>query len=386
MRISAAAAAAAVLGSSLTLMTPIASAAEAQCDNPLGIAGQFNEFIEGDASRTPDSEGAVAVGGDADFGKGFSVGSHLNGTGQLPGGNALVVGGTLRTGDAAYTVVEKGNVAYGQLSGRAVELKGGKAAQGGSPVDFSAEFGTLRGLSDRLAAATANGKASRTQSGGDSTLTLNGQDPKLNVINVTAEQLQSAKHLVLDVPGGSSAVVNVSGTSYDMNAGGTYAIDGPSGAGLNSKVLWNFKDATKVVKKSETLWPGTVLAPDAHVDLGTGGPLEGTVIAKSLTAVGSAETHYYPFTGCLPTSASVPDSEAPAPAPGNGTSSQPAPPSKTPSKPAASPTSQGDSGDDLAETGSGSSATPIALSAAAVLVVGGGLVFYAKRRRPGLQR
>ncbi|MEU8569780.1 choice-of-anchor A family protein [Streptomyces pathocidini] len=385
MRISASAAAVLVLGGSMVLTTPTASASES-CDQPLGVAGQYNEFIETDATRTPDSEGAVAIGGDAEFTGGFSIGSHIPSTDGLPGNAALVVGGTLTTGSANYTVLENGGAVYGQLSGRAVEVKpqspARTAARGGSPVDFAGEFGKLRSLSAALAKEAARGTTALKADGGDTTLTLTGTDAKINTFSVTAGQLQGAKHITFDVPQGSSSVVNVSGTAYDMNAAGTYAIDGPSE--LQGHLLWNFPEATEVTKKSDMAWPGSVLAPAAAVDLGTGGPLEGTVIAKSLTAVGSAETHYFPFSGCLPRSAPPAEDNEQAPPPSS------APPAPEDSAAAPQPSPMGSESpapaeDDLASTGGGA-ALPIAGAAAAVLAAGTAFLVVSRRRRATAQR
>ncbi|MGA5492959.1 collagen-binding domain-containing protein [Streptomyces cinereoruber] len=57
--------------------------------NPLGAVGLYAEFVEKDSVRHSDSEGAVAVGGDAYFGdpakpSGFSVGSRLTPTTPAP--------------------------------------------------------------------------------------------------------------------------------------------------------------------------------------------------------------------------------------------------------------------------------------------------------------
>jgi choice-of-anchor A domain-containing protein len=55
----------------------------------------------------------------------------------------------------------------------------------------------------------------------------------------------------VDAPADAVVVVDVdvSGASYDMNAGGT-AVEPGAGAQAKNRLLWNFKDATKVVKKS----------------------------------------------------------------------------------------------------------------------------------------
>ncbi|UGY91171.1 choice-of-anchor A family protein [Streptomyces gobiensis] len=301
MRLSASVAAV-LVGGSLALALPgtASASASSSCRDHLGIARSYNEFIEGDAVHTSDSEGAIAIGGDADFTEGFSLGRQLSTTEKLPGGATLVVGGTLRNGAVgsdAFTVLERGTAVYGALEGRPAVLKSGSRAMESSTLfDFAAEFGKLRKLSATLGARPAQGSVTRTISGGDSELTLTGEDSTLNVFPVSAIQLASAQRIVFEFPKGATALVNVSGSTYDMSDGGTHDISGPPG--LPSKLLWNFLDATAIVKQPGTSWPGTVLAPHATVDLGTSGPLKGTVIAKSLTAAG-AETHHVPFTGCL---------------------------------------------------------------------------------------
>ncbi|MGW9119793.1 collagen-binding domain-containing protein, partial [Streptomyces sp. NPDC055663] len=86
MRISATAAtASAVLGGALVLgLTAVPAAQAAPATDPaacttdaFGIAGKYGEFVLGDDVHTPDAEGAVAVGGNADFRGGFSAANEL---------------------------------------------------------------------------------------------------------------------------------------------------------------------------------------------------------------------------------------------------------------------------------------------------------------------
>lgn len=113
MRISVPAAALA-LGGSLALGALVAPAAlavpAAENCRTFGTANLYGEFVEGNDTHTPDAEGAVAIGGNADFTGGFSVGNELTAdqVAKLPGGNALVVGGNL-TGNVQ---VMKGNGVY----------------------------------------------------------------------------------------------------------------------------------------------------------------------------------------------------------------------------------------------------------------------------------
>ncbi|MFD5467721.1 choice-of-anchor A family protein [Kitasatospora sp. NPDC127059] len=430
MRISTSAAALAVGGSLVLagLATPAAQAvgADEQCRS-LGVANLYGEFIEGDDTHTPDAEGAVAVGGNADFTGGFSVGQELTAAevDALPGKNALVVAGKI-TGQ--NTQVMKGNGVYGsKADGAVVEAHQGKIAQGASPIDFKAEFAKLRAAATSLAAVPQTAGATVQADGAK--LTFTGGDAKYNGFTVDAAKLQGAKDVFVKVPAGSVTVINVTGGSYDMAAAGTTGFhlwDAPkeswvlddknqsaAGGAIRAKLLWNFPTATKVVKNSKAAWAGTVLAPNAAFDLGSGGPVNGSVIAASLTGKGGAETHHYPFTGCLPgttvpTTPATPPVTPPVTPSGSPTTpvtpSASTAPSGSPSAPAtgrptaggspsassssssavvpgasASPSAQANEGGDLAHTGSGP-VLPLAIAGAVVLAAGGGIVVAARRK------
>ncbi|MET9722568.1 choice-of-anchor A family protein [Streptomyces zaomyceticus] len=442
MRTTAAVAAVlAVTGAALSWV-PAASAADSatttECvTHPLGTAGRYAEFVEKDSTRHSDSEGAVAVGGDAFFGdaklgQGFSVGHKLTGAdlAALPGGHSLVVGGTLH---ANQVVINKGSGVYGSLDDRSVKGAGfavdGPHAKGASPVDFGKEFTGLRALATGWAATKPNGTVSTSGDG----VFLTGTDPKLNVFAVNAADLEKFRAITLDVPVGSSTLVNVLGASYDMSTSATYGVyyknlDGgapvvddyavprPEYGQIRSKLLWNFPQAESV-KKNYTSWPGTILAPNAKVEMGGKnvgpGHVNGSVIAEELVTVPGAETHQMNFTGCLPgepkpgpvvtpetpkpTDTPVPTPPAtPEPTPseggatpsasktptGSASPSTPATPGETAGAPAGTPTpapSATPEGD-LATTGSAIGPGTIGAAAAAVLV-GGGFLAFAKRRR-----
>ncbi|MFJ9950598.1 choice-of-anchor A family protein [Kitasatospora sp. NPDC091207] len=439
-------AAALALGGSLALAGLIAPAAHAtepgqQCQS-LGVANLYGEFIEGDDTHTPDAEGAVAVGGNADFTGGFSVGQELTPeqVAALPGGNALVVAGKI-TGH--NTQVMKGNGVYGsKAAGAVVDAHQGKIAQGASPIDFKAEFAKLRAAAGTLAAVPQTAGATVEAKG--AALYLTAADARLNSFTVSASTLQGATDVFVKVPAGSVTVVTVTGDAYDMAAARTtgfhlwdegkkaYVLDdklqSAAGGAVRAKLLWNFPTATKVVKNSAAAWAGTVLAPNAAFDLGSGGPVNGSVIAKSLTGKGGAETHHYPFTGCLNTE--VPPTTVPTVPPvvptgspsasttpsASGTPSTPGTPGASvtpsasggPSTPAggkpspsasgspsaaaspsssaaavpsasASPSAEASTGGGLAHTGSGP-VVPLAIGGAVVIAAGGAIVVATRRR------
>ncbi|MER5275986.1 choice-of-anchor A family protein [Streptomyces sp. NPDC002809] len=420
-------AALAALGGALVLGLTVAPAAQAtptptDCTtDAFGIAGKYGEFVLGDDVHSPDAEGAVAVGGNADFRGGFSVANELSAAevDALPGRASLVVRGDLLNGGSA-TVVMKGNAAVGgKVTDRAVELHSGTFGQKADLIDFDAEFAKLRSYSATLAEEPTTSGAQVRLDG--NRLTLEGGAGGRNVFSVPADQLEKAKEVFIKVPAGATTIVNVAGQDYDMAAAGTtgfflsggqdFVLDdklqSASDGKVRAKLLWNFPDATKVTKNSQAAWPGSVLAPGAHLELGTAAPVNGSVWVASLHGSGGAETHHFPFTGCLP---EVPGGNTPSPGTTPGETPGTTPPATaTPSAPVTSPsesaapsdspsgsatpgtpspsgsstpgtTGDGDGGGDLASTGS-SGTIPIVIGGAAVLAAGAGLVVMARRRK-----
>ncbi|MFC9700496.1 choice-of-anchor A family protein [Streptomyces sp. NPDC056943] len=462
MRTTAAVAAVLAVTGTALVWAPAASATPATscAAHPLGTAGLYAEFVEKDSVRHSDSEGAVAVGGDATFGdpkqpSGFSIGHKLTGAdlAKLPGGHSLVVGGTLY---ANQVVLDNGTGIAGKVvdrstPGQGFGVDGGKVKEGGSPtspIDFAKEFADLRALSTGWAGTTPNGTVAGDKDAQG--IFLTGTDAKLNVFAVDAADLEKARAITLKVPAGSSTLVNVLGASYDMNKSATYGVyyQGADGTApviddynlaseehrqIRSKLLWNFPQAESV-KKNYTSWPGTIFAPNAKVEMGGAnigpGHVNGSVIAESLTTVPGAETHQMNFTGCLPkettpgpvvtpepptpTETAVPTPPAtPEPTPSEGgatptapetpgasetpgTSASPSTPAGTPeasetpaapetpgeatTAPASTPAPSATPEGDLATTGSAIGPGTIGAAAAAVLV-GGGFLAFAKRRR-----
>ncbi|MEV5603106.1 choice-of-anchor A family protein [Streptomyces sp. NPDC052299] len=410
-------AALAALGGALVLgltVAPAAQAAPASADcttDAFGIAGKYGEFVLGDDVHSPDAEGAVAVGGNADFRGGFSVGNELTAAqvDALPGRASLVVRGNLENG-GSDTVVMKGNaVVGGTVKDRPVDLHNGTFSKKADLIDFDGEFAKLRSYSDALAKESATSGATVSPEG--DRLTLTGTDTGRNVFSVEASQLEKAKEVFVKVPAGATTIVNVTGQTYDMATAGTtgfflsggqdFVLDdklqSAQDGAIRAKLLWNFPNATKIVKNSQAAWPGSVLAPYAHLELGNAAPVNGSVWVASLHGSGGAETHHFPFTGCLPevpgtpkpgtTPSGTPSSTPPAtttPSP-SATPSGSTTPSGTPSGtttpgapvPSASP-SQPEG--DLATTGSGNM-VPITVGGAVVVAAGAGLVVMARRRK-----
>lgn len=174
----------------------------------------------------------------------------------------------------------------------------------------------------------------------------------------------------------------------DSDSEGAVAVGGDAFKQVRSVLLCNLPQA-ETVKKNHSSWPGTILAPDAAVSMGSAsygpGHVNGSVIAESLTTVPGAETPVPTPTATTPTSpATTPGTPSgtpstTAPATPSGTPSTTAPagaPEETPTTPAPSATPEGD----LATTGSSVGPGVMGAGAAAVLA-GGALLAFAKRRR-----
>lgn len=313
------------------------------CENPdaLGVASSFSEFVRDDAGRISDSEGRVAIGGDATLGSadrqiGFSVGSGqpVDSVGvPLPDDgdrHDLIVGGALH----AYRVdVIHAGARYGSLTsapGTVSSSIGGSVtagpptqhADGSDPIDFDAEFAGLQAKADSWGELAATGSVT-----GSGQLDLTGDEPGLNVFHLTTTQLTSANSIRIRVPAGATILVDVAGTAVDLSAGplgtvsiwdpvtGQYIVDDHFIGGrpvpstvwltLRQSLLWNFPATTTFLKNSVS-WPGTILAPQAHLQFGRGtaigpGHVDGSIVVRSVDSVPGAETHDMTFVGlCLP--------------------------------------------------------------------------------------
>ena len=105
---------------------------------------------------------------------------------------------------------------------------------------------------------------------------LEGKDAVRNVFKVSAATLEAAGEININVPVGSTTLINVTGTSYSLGntstiryydaSTGTYrdwGRDAPTTdlAKLRDGTLWNFPDATKIDFLKGFSWQGSILAP-----------------------------------------------------------------------------------------------------------------------------
>lgn len=279
--------------------------------NPLGDATGWTEFVETDGNRGAESEGSIAYGGSFS-GSGFTVGTHLPPS-TPPSTPTLVVAGTHGT----YNL-QRGSAYVTPQTGVNFNGGAGTGYLASNPVNFAGAFAYLRGRSAEWATAAATGSATTVTSnplpGGQITLVLSGTNPDLNVFEIAAGDLGS-KQVGIDVPQGSTVLINVTGSapafqnnllirnqgngSWDQASDSVVKPGQMTAAGWPG-ILWNFPQATSLQINSGSAFAGTVLAPDAAVSVGNAGHTIGQMIAKSFSS--QRETHFnlLPSTVCLP--------------------------------------------------------------------------------------
>lgn len=294
----------------------------------LGPAGDFNLFVLNDHSQYwTDVGGRVAVGRDAKYSPGYTVGSAMGGT-KL---DTLIVGRDLTNADTTQNggllvgrnatwvnptvngnVAVNGNANFagggGTITGT-VAVGGTYAAPNGFPsntytspatfpFDFTEVGNYLKDQSTFLSTQPVNG-ITIIEFG---QVHLTGTSPTYNSFYVTGAQMAGAagKGLKINAPAGSTVVVNIDGSTSAMQSMG---ID-LSGGIDKQHILYNFYQASSVTLGSITVL-GTILAPRADVHFGFGA-IDGTIIANNLdgNGTGGGESHLFLFQGNLP---SVPE-------------------------------------------------------------------------------
>jgi len=318
---------------STTTATGTAIPASSSCSAaPLGLASPFNVFILGDLSQaTSDTEGGVAVGGNATF-KNYSIGANVTAsnptglpvTGGLPdvliaAHNLTATGGGWRNGNAVY-----GGTAM--VSGLNAGVP--QPIQASSLVDFGAAGPALLNLSASYAALPQAAGEWNSTAGGYINLGAGGSTAGLYVFTVPGETLATASHIDITAPAGSTVIVNVPGTHSQLYNAGVFLHGGVDA----DHVLFNFPQATVLTFAGAGV-QGSVLAPRATVYF-YNGVMNGTLVAAAMplpdaVAQGketSGQENNHPFTGCVP---------AP-PAVATATASSTTPPATT--TPSATPT------------------------------------------------
>jgi choice-of-anchor A domain-containing protein len=260
-------------------------------------AADFNLFVLGDMKvRSSDTEGRVAVGGNASL-DGYTIGL------MTPTGTDLVVGGSLyATGGTTFGDVRAASLVGNTGTPADPSWSHGAITVGAPTVDFAAEGTRLVALSNYLDTYANTGTVDQVCWGSPGSncyqLTFNATQAGLNVFDIDASILSDTNTITINLGAGSSILVNVSGTSLQLDGG--MSVNG----GNASQVLFNLKDATSF-KNGNFGMMGSVLAPNAAV-VGGGGQLNGQLIVKSFTgdswyqfAQGNTQINNVKFAGDL---------------------------------------------------------------------------------------
>jgi len=251
-----------------------------------GVAADYNTFMLGNFHGSSDTQGRLAVGGNATL-QHYSVGD------QLPAsttGDTLVVGGNLnyQGGRVFYGNVAVGGNAnidqgvYWGLRNNGQTLADNLGAS--LPIDFTAAGQYLRNLSTSLATLAATGAA--TSQWGGMFLTGDGASD-LQVFNVDGALLSNATwwNALASIPSDAHILLNIMGKSVTMT-GGQQAL-----ASLSDRVLFNFYEA-ETLKIYGISVEGSILAPMADI-IRAEGVIQGQLIAKSMT--GSLQQNLNPY-------------------------------------------------------------------------------------------
>lgn len=292
-------------------------AAATPMDTLATIAGTYNVYVSGNLGSaaqpyTSDSEGAMAVGGNAFF-RSFAVGGvNTHGAPALTvGGNLTYEAGTIHGdawvgGNASFPLNYGGTTVTGSLNvgtlGTAPTQVGGTTTTGAGPVplNFASVTADLQAASQFLqsAAAIAQGTLGSVALLYGHQLHLTGTGTGINYFNLTDAQFAvlGSGSFTIDAPAGSTAIINVSGSSITVGSPGNFGFF-YNGIGVDH-VLFNFYEATTLAMQS---FDGSILAPLATVSY-VNGQMNGTLMAANLSSTTwqNGEFHDDPFRGLLP--------------------------------------------------------------------------------------
>jgi len=249
-----------------------------------GIAAPYNVFIFRNISQpSSDTEGKMAVGGDAYLSE-YSVGDKIVHGNEYE--DVLIVDGDLEfvTGRVFGNAVYGNSVIVNPLYIDGDIIKG-------NPIDFEAAEIHLKSVSAQLAALPADGSVSVFEG----QLNLTGDDPIINVFDVTETEFNTTHTKVISAPNGSVVIINIPGNNLVLTGG--LSVIGAS----RQQVIYNFFEATEFEVFGIAV-EGSILAPKAHVKFHTG-QQNGQMIAKSLE--GQAQFNFSPFVGNVPVDQAV---------------------------------------------------------------------------------
>lgn len=266
--------------------------------NPLGAATGYTEFIAGNGHRGSESEGAIAWGGNLDA-SGMTVGTRLS---SAKDDATLVIAGT----HGQWFNLQKGSAYVNPASG--VNFNGQGHYLASNPIDFSAAFTDLRTKSTAWGTAATTGTVDLYNApfAGQTLLRLTGSDAQLNIFNITPAQIAASNGFAIDVPQSATTIVNVSGTSIALN-GQMWIKQGNSWHQASDGVmanfhglLWNLPAATSIAMNFGSAWGGSILAPNATLDVNSVGHTIGQIITASFSSNFETHQNLFASNACLP--------------------------------------------------------------------------------------
>ena len=352
------------VAAALTVGAAAPAAAISVCGATNDPTRGFTVLVEGDASVAgSEIEGTMAVGGSLSWKNTFDV---RHSTGQTPPGYTLpILDGTtlpVRVSAGAYNLAgsqgilqvgsgadqtgsPRGEMLAGtqtwttsQLKGQEVfipadlEVDGAGQARVVPPsppttadelpqwvpqhigplvvAPLTSGFPTLDAIADAVSDLPGANE-------GVSAVTLTGDAPEkklelvagdLNVLSVEPEQFDgvTALNFTGALPSSTTGLV------IRLSGGTEFSIprfNGANDSGTNNLfapwVLWSYDETGPLTLTSQDRITGTVLAPRAALTLQNASPVEGQVIASTLTKAGDGEIHHYAFAGCVPDDATT---------------------------------------------------------------------------------
>lgn len=273
------------------------------------VGQNFNALIFGDfTGYGGDTEGRMAVAGNASFAPGYSIGLSIMGIVIPPVDGAadmLIVGGDINEPDNHADA--NGNVVYGGTytgpgrtygSNKTVKVvpvtfdENGNVPRDGSGATFDQMHQQLRLASAMIAAMDDRGVVSKDLDKTDHIIAFAGNDAVLNVFNVDAADWSGTQmDILINTPSDSTVVFNIHGSAVELS-NGAIRLTGIT----NDRILFNYVDATNIVTSGFT-HEGAVLAPFAGGSF-SGGAFEGFgFFGGSVTTTNGFEFHHFPFRG-----------------------------------------------------------------------------------------
>jgi choice-of-anchor A domain-containing protein len=269
----------------------------------LGTAGEFNAFIFNDLTyQGSDIEGRIAVGNNAVAP--LSVGNKWK---EQYGKNddVLFAKNKVEANGRIY-----GNIVVGTKSEVSSTTYDGTRTDFSNQIDFLKEKTYLENLSRSLGKIAAN-ETAKNQS---NFLELSAASrDNLHVYDISTSDFigwgMGFLNADMNAFGNDTFILNIRGTDavsfsgsmgwFSKGLGSYYTNDLDN---VQNRILFNFIDATEITI-GNIAFDGSILAPNAHI-FASGGNVDGTVIAKSISGV--TELHHKPFEGTVPGTVPVP--------------------------------------------------------------------------------